>query len=260
VDAAHPPARMIHRLTFQRADSTSVMIEGATIPVERSVVSIAAPFHTGAGGLEWAAVNGPGNISGHRRSRQTFNGNSAIGQRYAIDYLLVDSTGSTRRPGSDRTKNDSYYAWGQEVLAVADGIIASSKDSIISNTVGSPVAVTINPVTLGGNFLGLKIADGKYAMYAHLQPGSQRVKIGDHVKRGQVLALLGNSGNSSEPHLHFQISTGPSFMIESEGVPYAQDFTVIGDCAGIGRPCTLRASPVKVKGIPLQNELVKFPK
>ena len=65
--------------------------------------------------------------------------------------------------------------------------------------------VPITLETVGGNNVIMEIGDGLYAFYAHLQPGSLRVKVGDKVRRGQVLGLLGNSGNSSEPHLHFHI-------------------------------------------------------
>jgi murein DD-endopeptidase MepM/ murein hydrolase activator NlpD len=118
-------------------------------------------------------------------------------------------------------------------------------------------------ITVGGNHVALDIGGGKYALYAHAQPGSLKVKVGDHVKRGQVLALLGNSGNSTEPHVHFQIADGPTFL-SSEGVPYATSFEVVGGC-GIGMGPTpkidcKRHAPVPVKGgIPLQNEIVRFP-
>ena len=98
-----------------------------------------------------------------------------------------------------------------ELLAVADGIVAATKDSIPENPVGGR-AVKIDLVTVGGNFVGIDIGNGRYALYAHVQPGSLRVKVGDHVKRGQVVALLGNSGNSTEPHVHFQIA-------DATGVP-----------------------------------------
>jgi murein DD-endopeptidase MepM/ murein hydrolase activator NlpD len=82
----------------------------------------------------------------------------------------------------------------------------------------------------------LDLGGGTYAFYAHLQPGSLRVKNGDRVTRGRVLGLLGNSGNSTEPHLHFHVSDGMS-PLGSEGLPY----TIAG-----------------MKGMPLQNERVTF--
>ena len=256
VDRANPPAQLRHRLTLQR-DTVTEVLEGTTTPVERAAVSI-SPAVRG----EWAAFNGPSNASGHRRLVLALDGHTASGQRFAIDFLQVDSLGSSRRPGTEASKNSNYYAYGTELLAVADGVVAATKDSIPENVPGGR-AVKIDLITVGGNFVGIDIGGGKYALYAHVQPGSLRVKVGDRVKRGQVIALLGNSGNSTEPHVHFQIADGPSFLA-AEGLPYAADFDVLGNCGIGGNPpkitCT-RHAPTAVKGgIPIQNELVRFPK
>jgi len=256
VDRANPPAQLRHRLTFQR-DTVTEVLEGTTIPVERSAVAISPPVRG-----EWAAFNGPSNASGHRRLVLALDGHTASGQRFAIDFLQVDSAGNSRRPGTDASKNSNYYAWGTELLAVADGVVAATKDSIPENVPGGR-AVKIDLTTVGGNFVGIDIGGGKYALYAHVQPGSLRVKVGDRVKRGQVIALLGNSGNSTEPHVHFQIADGPSFLA-AEGLPYAMDFEVLGNCGIGGNPPKItcsRHAPTSVHGgIPLQNELVRFPK
>lgn len=259
VDRGQPPARLRHRLTFQRADSTVEVLEGTTIPVERAAVAIGAPVEG-----EWAALNGPANASGHRRLVLALDGHVASGQRFAIDFLQVDTAGSSHRPGSDPSKNASYYAYGTPLHAVADGIVAATKDSIPENVPGANSrAVKIDLVTVGGNYVGIDVGGGKYALYAHVQPGSLRVKVGDRVKRGQVIALLGNSGNSTEPHVHFQIADGPTFL-SSEGLPYALDFDAVGGCSIGGNPPALKCSrhaPTPVKGgIPLQNEIVRFPK
>jgi len=257
VDRANPPAQLRHRLTFQRDSTTTEVLEGTTIPVERAAVAISPPVRG-----EWAAFNGPSNASGHRRLVLALDGHTASGQRYAIDFLQVDSAGGSRRPGTDASKNSNYYAYGTELLAVADGVVAATKDSIPENVPGGR-AVKIDLTTVGGNFVGIDIGGGKYALYAHVQPGSLRVKVGDRVKRGQVIALLGNSGNSTEPHVHFQIADGPSFLA-AEGLPYATDFEVLGNCGIGGNPPKItcsRHAPTTVKGgIPLQNELVRFPK
>ena len=256
VDRANPPAQLRHRLTFQR-DTVAEVLEGTTIPVERAAVAISSPVRG-----EWAAFNGPSNASGHRRLVLALDGHTASGQRFAIDFLQVDSAGNSRRPGTDAAKNANYYAYGTELLAVADGIVAATKDSIPENVPGGR-AVKIDLTTVGGNFVGIDIGGGKYALYAHVQPGSLRVKLGDRVKRGQVIALLGNSGNSTEPHVHFQIADGPSFLA-AEGLPYATDFEVLGNCGIGGNPPKItcnRHAPTAVKGgIPLQNEFVRFPK
>lgn len=280
VDASHPPAKLRHRLTFKpepadttrtaadtsraavnarraAADTNLAVLEGTVTPVEREAVVISPPVRG-----EWAAFNGPSNSSGHRRLVLGLEGHVAIGQRFAIDFLQVDSAGHSYH--GDPSKNENYYAYGTPLLAVADGIIVETKDSIPQNVPGvNSRAVPITMVTVGGNHVAIDIGHGRYALYAHVQPGSLRVKVGDHVKRGQVVALLGNSGNSTEPHVHFQIADGPTFL-SSEGIPYATDFEVIGNCGVAGTPpaivCT-RHAPTAVKGgIPLMNELVRFPK
>jgi murein DD-endopeptidase len=257
VDRNHPPAALRHRLTFQR-DTSTVVLEGTVVPVVASAVVISPPI-TG----EWAAFNGPSNVSGHRRLVLALDGGVAIGQRFAIDYLKVDSAGSSHH--GDPSKNENYYAYGTPLLAVADGIVVETKDSIPQNVPGANSrAVPITMVTVGGNHVALDIGHGHYALYAHVQPGSLRVHAGDHVKRGQVLALLGNSGNSTEPHVHFQIADGPTFL-SSEGLPYAiEHFDVVGNCGIGGSPPAIKCSrhpptPVE-RGIPLMNELVRFPK
>ncbi|HYM22626.1 MAG TPA: M23 family metallopeptidase [Vicinamibacterales bacterium] len=261
VDKNHPPAKLSHRLTLRRkgADSSDVVLEGTTILVSTDVAAISAPFHG-----EWAAFNGPSNSSGHRRLVLGLDGHTAIGQRFAIDFLKLDSTGSSHR--GDPANNANYYAYGTELLAVADGVIAGVKDGIPQNVPGANSrAVPITMETVGGNYVAIDIGHGRYALYAHVQPGSLRVKVGDHVKRGQVVALLGNSGNSTEPHVHFQVADGPTFL-SSEGIPYAMDhFDVVGHCGisvsnGQASISCTRSPPVTVNGgIALQNEIIRVP-
>jgi murein DD-endopeptidase MepM/ murein hydrolase activator NlpD len=76
--------------------------------------------------------------------------------------------------------------------------------------------------TVAGNYVILDLGKGNFALYGHLQPKSTRVRVGQKVRRGQVLALLGNSGNSGSPHLHFGVTNGNS-PLGAEGVPYVFD-------------------------------------
>lgn len=260
VDANHPPARLSHRLTLRRAgaDSSDVVLDGTTIAVATELAQISPPFHG-----EWAAFNGPSNSSGHRRLVLGLDGHTAIGQRFAIDFLQLDSTSSSHH--GDPLKNENYYAYGTQLLAVADGVIAATKDSIPQNVPGAASrAVPITMVTVGGNYVAIDIGHGRYALYAHMQPGSLRVKVGDHVKRGQVIGLLGNSGNSTEPHVHFQIADGPTFL-SSEGIPYAMTFDVVGNCGvavsngQAAIKCTRKPAVAVKGGVPLQNELIRVP-
>jgi murein DD-endopeptidase MepM/ murein hydrolase activator NlpD len=160
--------------------------------------------------------------------------------------------------------NANWYSYGVEVLAVADSVVASIKDGIPENVPTSPTrAVPITAQTIGGNIVILALGNGGFAYYAHLQPGSLRVKSGDRVRRGQVLGLLGNSGNSDAPHLHFHMSDNDS--LASEGLPYAFDsFEFLGDADydkvfQDGWTPPAGAKPQKrVREIPAENAAVRF--
>jgi murein DD-endopeptidase MepM/ murein hydrolase activator NlpD len=139
--------------------------------------------------------------------------------------------------------------------------VASIKDGIPENVPGpTSRAVPITLETIGGNYVILDIGGGQYAFYAHLQPGSLRVGVGDRVRRGEVIGLVGNSGNSTEPHLHFHIGDGNA-PLASEGLPYLIDeFTVRGQSAGFGAEFSMYPAPQRrTRQIPMANELIRFP-
>lgn len=125
-------------------------------------------------------------------------------QRYAYD--LVQSKKRMSYSG-DPKKNESYYAFGQPVLAPADGKVVSVINTIADN---EPVGV-MNPKQPGGNMVVIDHG-GEYSMLAHLQKGSITVKPGDSLQAGDPIGKVGNSGNSSEAHMHFQVSDGPDLM------------------------------------------------
>lgn len=141
-------------------------------------------------------------------------------QRRAADLVVVDEGGKTHR--GDGKKNDDFFAYGQDVLAVADGTVIAAIDGVPENAPGA-----MNPYFAFGNVIVLAHGAGLHSAYAHLQPGKLRVKLGTKVKRGAVLGACGNTGNSSEPHLHFQLQDGP--LLESSwGVePHFADVFVV---------------------------------
>jgi murein DD-endopeptidase MepM/ murein hydrolase activator NlpD len=106
----------------------------------------------------------------------------------------------------------------------------------------------------------LDLGNGKYAFYAHLQPGSLRVKVGDRVKRGQLIGLVGNSGNSTEPHLHFHLSDSTS-PLGAEGIPYVHEsYELVGRCRTLFNGCERTGPEVRRGEMPFANQLVRFPK
>ncbi len=206
------------------ASSIVVETEGEPHSAQRIVLDDLTVQSSGAAfinepftGDRWLAVNGPSNTSLHRRAVIVLNGTPRIPERYAIDFIKLGADGSSY--SGDEHKNASYHAYKTPILAAADGTVVSAMDGLPENVPhGDKLAVTLTLTSLPGNNVVEDIGGGLYVGYAHLIPGTLRVKPGDHVHRGQVLGRLGNSGNSTEPHLHIQVCNGPSFMM-CEGVP-----------------------------------------
>jgi hypothetical protein len=257
LNAGSPPTSIQHHITVTQGSGDSIRaleLDGPAVPVTAEAVAIGPPLRGGV----WLTANGPDNNSGHRRALIPIAGTPAIAQRFAIDFVRLDESGKTFT--GDSLKNDSYYAEGNDALAVANGTVVEVKDSIPENVPGiNSRAVPITLETVGGNHVVIDIGGGHYAFYAHLKPGSLRVKLGDKVKRGQVVGLVGNTGNSTEPHLHFHISDGVS-PLGSEGLPYRMEsFEIVGHCTTFTLGCQ-RSAPVARKGeVPLANTLVRFP-
>ncbi len=255
LDAADAvPATIRQRLAVKIGTYPDEMIvETAPIPVGRAAIAISSPLR----GDHWLAGNGPSNSSGHRRALIPIDGHAAIAQRFAIDWVRIRNEGKTFQ--GDEKDNKNYYAYGSDALAVADGVVTEVKDGIPENVPGiNSRAVPITLETVGGNHVILDIGGGHFAFYAHLQPGSLRVKLGDKVRRGQVVGLVGNSGNSTEPHLHFHIENGTS-PLGAEGLPYSlASFEVVGHGWAWKPADAAGPSEVHKNEIPMENEIVNF--
>ncbi|MGC2275011.1 MAG: M23 family metallopeptidase [Candidatus Binatus sp.] len=216
-------------------------------------------IHSPLRGKNWLAANGPSNTSPHRRAMLPVNGLPHIGQRYAIDWIQLGDDGKTFT--GDEHDNKSYHAWDQEIHAAADGKIVEVKDGIPENVPNSgKLAVQMTYDTLAGNHIIEQLNEDHYAAYAHLRPGTIKVKVGDTVHAGDVLAHLGNTGNSSEPHLHFQVCDAPSFPA-SEGLPFAIDQYTYDDYKLDKAPkplLTIKSSHPMTKQEPMEDELDSF--
>jgi murein DD-endopeptidase MepM/ murein hydrolase activator NlpD len=131
-------------------------------------------------------------------------------QRFAHDLVMVRD-GRTH-PDTSRALT-SYFCYGQPILAPAPGVVVTAVDSLPDQQIGSRDAA--HP---GGNHVVIDHGNREFSLLAHLQPRSLRVKAGSRVKRGQLLGLAGNSGNTSEPHLHVHLMNGPD-MSNADGLP-----------------------------------------
>lgn len=176
----------------------------------------------------WVAVNGCCSAQGvHRDAVMPISGRLRDAQRYAIDWMRVDGEGRLLR--GDPTKVESFLGYDQPVLAVADGTVVDVLDGLDDQVPGSlPDPSTITIANVDGNHVILDIGQGNFVFYAHLKKGSVGVALHQRVRRGQELGRLGNTGNTSGPHLHLHVMTAPS-ALAADGVPYVFDrFTLAG--------------------------------
>jgi hypothetical protein len=119
-------------------------------------------------------------------------------QRFAFDFLGVDEKGNTHR--GQVQKNEDYFAFGREISAPGDGVVTDVISGVRDN-----VPPSMNPYSALGNAVFIQHRDNEVSVLAHLKLGSIKVKVGDKVKTGQIIGQCGNSGNSSEPHLHYHL-------------------------------------------------------
>jgi hypothetical protein len=182
-------------------------------------------------GENWVAVNTPGD-------RIPSHGTDMLGQRFAYDLLQVDRrrslhdhpAGTLRRLIVGVRPRDCY-AWGAEIHAPLDGEIVRASDGIVERGWIHPLrelvlalmnAVTFRPDKLPsvlGNHVIMR-SGNIFAGFAHLVPGSVAAQAGQSVLRGDVLGRVGHTGNSTSPHLHFQLMDSPDLMT-AKGLPCA---------------------------------------
>jgi murein DD-endopeptidase MepM/ murein hydrolase activator NlpD len=215
------PDRLVHRLSVKSAAAPPGQQKitekkvGTTEIDRREVVVVGPPLE----GSTYLAADSCCDATRHTRAALPINGRIWLSQRYAVDYEQLDA--DDRIYSGEKGDLESYTIYGQEALAVADGTVVEVIDGLPEQKPGEfPEGISIDEAD--GNSVILDIGDGNYANYAHFQPGSVRVKEGERVKRGEVLALVGNSGNSLAPHLHFHVMSGPQFLA-SNGLPYEVD-------------------------------------
>lgn len=228
---------------------------GGATTVDRQEIAVVGPPLRGE---RYISADSCCDSTRHTRAAMPINSRVWVAQRYAVDWEELDANG--RIYSGPREKLASYTIFGKPVLAVADGTVVAVTDGLPEQTPGKfPTNISLDEAD--GNSVILDLGANRYAMYAHMQPGSIRVRQGQRVKLGQMIGLVGDSGNSIAPHLHFQVMSKPS-SLASNGLPYAIDsFEVTGKTHGTpafdaaeadGTPLAITAiSPAK----PVRNAL-----
>jgi hypothetical protein len=216
---ADVPKTLEHTLRFTSPDGAHHALASPPLKVTQRAPVVVAPPLRG----KWIAGDAVHNApdAAHRRTILLEGGQPWLAQRYAIDwvqYRMVNGTATTWSGPED--KNSSYFCYDAPIHNVADGTVVAAIDGIPENTPHSgKYAVDINFINAGGNHVVVDIGGNRYVFYAHMRPGSVKVKVGDQVKAGAVLGHVGNTGSSTEPHLHMHMIDRPSFLA-GNGVPY----------------------------------------
>jgi murein DD-endopeptidase MepM/ murein hydrolase activator NlpD len=263
-EGAAAPKAIEHRVeldVLRPSGPVHVTVDGASASVSgESAVVLDPPLRGGP----WAAIYSPLLKGGHRTATYTVGGRARIPARFAIDWIRLPASGAMEPAGVSRPAD--WNGYGADVLAVADGIVAAALDDIADTAPGTAAPAGIENES--GNYVALALGRERFVFYEHLQRGSIAVKAGERVKRGQVIARLGNSGSSSMgPHLHFHVSDASS-PIAAEGLPFVFDrFEQLGAFRSIealvsGEPWLADSggrANVRIRERPAANSVVQFP-
>jgi len=159
-----------------------------------------------------------------------------VSSEYAIDIAQLGE--SMRSHSGDGSRLADYPTFGQPIHAIADGVVVAARDDRIDNegmlrqagetfeaymerSAEAQQAIMTADGFEGaaGNYVLIRHANGEHSLYAHMREGSVHVRVGDAVSSGAVIGAVGSSGNSTEPHLHFQIIDGPD-LNRARGLPF----------------------------------------
>ncbi|BBY44738.1 peptidase M23 [Mycolicibacterium celeriflavum] len=216
------PTRLRHAVKVSNPEPQVPLFPGtqtvdiAPVDVQlREPVVITSPL----AGPNWIDGGGCCGTSAHRTALNPINGRLWAAERFAIDYVQLDRNG--RLVTGDPSKLESFAYFGADIHAVGDGVVVSVLDGLPEQVPGrNPTGLPLEQYA--GNHVVQDLGDGNYALYAHLKTGTVAVKPGDRLTAGQVIGHVGNTGNSSAPHLHFHVMSSPD-PLGSNGLPFVFD-------------------------------------
>lgn len=251
---------LVHNFQFIHPDRDNkpVSFTGPAFDLRETTIVLGPPLRGGP----WVAIYSPDWERGHRRVFYTVEGKARIPGRFAIDFMQTDSEGKLVKGDKDLVKN--RYGYGVDILAVADGTVASARDDFTeSATISGHPKYPAGKAT--GNYVSLNIGNDRYVFYEHLKPGSIRVRPGQKVKKGEVIASLGFTGQSTGPHLHLHVADTDS-PLGAEGLPFLfERFTLLGyykDFSRFGKipwtPAKKDSGQEKYRERPSPNTVIRF--
>ncbi len=160
---------------------------------------------------EWLVLNGG-------MTPKTSHSWDILGQRYALDLVKVNDT--LERHAGKGTDTKDYFCYGEPIVAAQDGVIVAMEDRVKDAPFLGWGVCDVTARSFIGNYVMIEHALGEFGLYAHLQPESIAVKVGDQVSIGQLIGRCGHTGHSTEPHLHFHLQDSPD-PYHGMGLPVA---------------------------------------
>jgi len=253
------PDRLSHRVVLNRTEDglEPLVITGGDVTVrsDLSPVIVGSPVK----GPGWAIMETTSPVVHHVTSQVTMFNVTRVPQRYAQDFIYLDPQTGDAFSGNE-TIARNYYGFGKELYAVGNGEVVYARDGIpdIEITTQKPPK---SFETALGNGVVIDLGDGKYACYGHMVNGSVRVAVGDTVTEGEVIGLMGNTGNSDAPHLHFQVITDNPVPLGGEGYPIVyRSFNVTGTLDEETIHATFFDEPILQENRLMENDvIVTFP-
>jgi hypothetical protein len=216
---------------------------------------VIGPPLTGDG---WSAGGGCCTLNAHGNVVLPIGGHLNGSERFAVDWVRYDpSAKPLSTVKGDPSKNESNLAFGQPVIAVANGTVVS----VVSDKPESPPGALPSGIPfdqLTGNTIILDLGHGIFATYAHMKMGSATVRVGERVKKGQEIGQVGNSGNTSGAHLHFQLQRGPLPLTADQVAWEIDNFTLTGFATSNGVMTDPTAGP-RTDELPLEDTISNFP-
>jgi len=258
------PSTIEHTLrVLDDKGAAHVVVLAPLVVSTESPIAVAPPLRG-----DWIAGDSVNNRpdAAHRRAVLVDDGHAWLAQRYAIDWVQYQTANGVRTTWKGpEDENDSYFCYNQPIYSVAAGKVVDMVDGLPENVPHSgKYAIPIDFNNAAGNHVVVEIGPHRYVLYAHMRPGTVRVKVGGIVKVGDILGHVGNTGSSAEPHLHMHIDDQPSFLA-GNGVPY--EFTRGSEsgpvAANVSSPTAISFGPIGpqrpfTNDYPADNALVTF--